>query len=382
MSVDVNYPRSTWPLTGVAAARTAPRADGIARTRLNSVDLLRGLVMVVMALDHTRDFFGAGGLNPRDVADPALFMTRWVTHFCAPIFIFLAGVSAYLYGTRGRSTAEVSRFLFTRGFWLIVLEFTLVRLGWTFGLGTEFYMMQVIWAIGASMVALSALVWLPRGAILAIAVAMIAGHNLLDGIHAADFGSAGWLWNILHEPALLSLAGDVKLRVLYPLIPWIGVMAAGYTLGPAFTLTSDERVRLFVRLGLAITAGFLVLRLSNVYGDPAPWARAGRPAAERALGAQCREVSAVAALPDDDARAGPAAARRLRARGRKAGGVDHHVRPRAAALLRGAHLPDPRVLPWSWLRWSSATRAGCSAVCRAPDPAAGASACRSSMACG
>jgi uncharacterized membrane protein len=271
MSVDVNHPRSTWPLTGVAAARTAPRADGIARTRLDSVDLLRGLVMVVMALDHTRDFFGAGGLNPRDVADPALFMTRWVTHFCAPIFIFLAGVSAYLYGTRGRSTGEVSRFLFTRGFWLIVLEFTLVRLGWTFGLGTEFYMMQVIWAIGASMVALSALVWLPRGAILAIAVAMIAGHNLLDGIHAADFGSAGWLWNILHEPALLSFASDVKLRVLYPLIPWIGVMAAGYTLGPAFTLSSDERVRLFVRLGLAVTVGFLVLRLSNVYGDPAPW---------------------------------------------------------------------------------------------------------------
>jgi uncharacterized membrane protein len=271
MSVDVNYPRTAWPLPAAVAARAVSRASGVARTRLDSVDLLRGLVMVVMALDHTRDFFGAGGLNPRDVADPALFMTRWVTHFCAPIFIFLAGVSAYLYGTRGRTTTEVSRFLFTRGFWLIVLEFTLVRLGWTFGLGTEFYMMQVIWAIGASMVALSVLVWLPRGAILLVAVAMIAGHNLLDGIHATDFGSAGWLWNILHEPALLTLAGDVKLRVLYPLIPWIGVMAAGYTLGPAFALSSDERARLFVRLGLAVTAGFLVLRLSNVYGDPAPW---------------------------------------------------------------------------------------------------------------
>ena len=162
MSVDVNYPRSTWPLTGVAAARTARRTDGIARTRIDSVDLLRGLVMVVMALDHTRDFFASSGLNPRDVADPALFLTRWVTHFCAPVFIFLAGMSAYLYGTRGRSVGEVSRFLFTRGFWLIAMEFTLVRLGWSFNFNPSFFVTQVIWAIGASMVVLAGLVYLPR----------------------------------------------------------------------------------------------------------------------------------------------------------------------------------------------------------------------------
>src|SRR5215510_5975921 len=158
MSVDVNYPRNTWPLTGVAAARTAPRADGIARTRLDSIDLLRGAVMVVMALDHTRDFFGAGGLNPRDVADPALFLTRWVTHFCAPTFILLAGMSAYLYGTRGRSTGEVSRFLLTRGLWLIAIEFTLVRLGWSFSITVPYFVAQVIWVIGASMVMLAGLV--------------------------------------------------------------------------------------------------------------------------------------------------------------------------------------------------------------------------------
>ena len=170
----------------VAASR-----DANARPRLDSIDLLRGLVMVIMALDHTRDFFGSSGMNPRDVADPALFLTRWITHFCAPIFILLAGVSAYLYGQRGRSTAELSRFLFTRGFWLMVLEFTVVRLGWTFDLGLDHFVTQVIWVIGASMVVLAGLVWLPRAAIGAIGLAMIAGHNLLDGINAADFGSAG-----------------------------------------------------------------------------------------------------------------------------------------------------------------------------------------------
>src|SRR5262247_1062558 len=126
-----------------------------ARTRLDSIDLLRGLVMVVMALDHTRDFLGAGGMNPRDVAEPALFLTRWITHFCAPVFIFLAGLSAYLYGARGRTTGQVSRFLLTRGFSLVLIEFTLVRFGWTFGSGLDVFVMQVIWVIGASMVVLA-----------------------------------------------------------------------------------------------------------------------------------------------------------------------------------------------------------------------------------
>lgn len=271
MSIDVNTLRTAWPLANAAAPKATPYTHPSVRPRLDSVDLLRGLVMVVMALDHTRDFFGAGGLNPRDVADPALFLTRWVTHFCAPIFIFLAGVSAYLYGTRGRSTGEISRFLVTRGFWLVVLEFTVVRAGWFFGVGVDFFMMQVIWAIGASMMALAGLVWLPRRAICAVAIGLIAGHNLLDGVHARDLGAAGWLWNILHEPAVLSLASGAKLRVLYPLIPWIGVMAAGYALGPVFTRPFEERVRLLVRLGAATVAGFVALRLSNLYGDPAPW---------------------------------------------------------------------------------------------------------------
>jgi uncharacterized membrane protein len=260
-------PRSPVPASG--PAHSAFRA---AARRLMAVDLLRGLVMILMALDHTRDFFGASGMSPRDVYDPALFLTRWVTHFCAPVFIFLAGMSAWLYGAGGRSTAELSRFLLTRGFWLIVLEFTVVRVGWTFSLEPTFLIAQVIWAIGVSMVALAALVHLPRWAIAAIALALIAGHNVLDGIEAASFGAAPWVWNLLHEPALLELGQSVSLFAVYPLIPWIGVMAAGYCVGPVFALDHAARRRWLLGLGIGITSGFVLLRASNLYGDPAPWA--------------------------------------------------------------------------------------------------------------
>ena len=254
-----------------ANAGTAPHVAAAARPRLDSVDLLRGLVMVIMALDHTRDFFAASGMNPRDVADPALFLTRWITHFCAPVFIFLAGMSAWLYGMRGRSTEDVSWFLFTRGLWLIVIEFTVVRLGWSFSLGFHVFVTQVIFALGASMVVLAGLVHLPRAAIAAIALAMICGHNLLDGIKATDFGPLGFVWNLLHQPGLLTVTSSTKLFVLYPLIPWVGVMAAGYALGPVLTSSPGTRTRVLLGLGSAITAGFFLLRLSNVYGDPAAW---------------------------------------------------------------------------------------------------------------
>jgi uncharacterized membrane protein len=241
------------------------------RTRINSVDLLRGLVMVVMALDHTRDFFGGSGANPRDVAEPALFLTRWITHFCAPTFILLAGVSAYLYGTRGRSTGEVSRFLLTRGLWLVLIELTVVRLGWRFNFTLDFFAFQVIWVLGASMVVLAALVYLPRWAIGAVGIAMIAGHNLLDGIPAQTFGSAAWIWNFLHQPALIKTqSGGVF--PLYSLVPWVGVMAAGYALGPVMQLEGETRRRLLIRLGAGITLGFVLLRATNLYGDPVAWA--------------------------------------------------------------------------------------------------------------
>ena len=238
--------------------------------RIVSIDVLRGLVMAVMALDHTRDFFGTSGFNPRDVMEPTLFLTRWVTHFCAPTFIFLAGLSAFLYG-RGRSTEELSRFLLIRGLWLILIDLTLIKFGWRFEVDLYRLSAGVIFVIGASMVALAALIWLPRWAIAGVSLIMIAGHNLFDGVRAEELGGASWAWHLLHEPGLVPLGHGVNLYVLYPLIPWIGVMAAGYLLGPAMQLEERTRQRVLFGLGAAVTLGFIVLRATNLYGDPAPW---------------------------------------------------------------------------------------------------------------
>src|SRR5262245_60849005 len=174
-------------LEKVAAPETgAPRAAE--QGRIVSVDLLRGLVVTLMALDHTRDFFGTGGFNPRDVTEPALFLTRWVTHLCAPTFVLLAGLSAFLYG-RGRSIAETSRFLLTRGLFLMLIDLTLIKFGWRFEFDFLRLGMGVVFVIGASIIALAALVWLPRWTIAAVALTMIAGHNLLDGISAETWGA-------------------------------------------------------------------------------------------------------------------------------------------------------------------------------------------------
>jgi uncharacterized membrane protein len=253
----------------VTVQNSASLAVG-AKGRIASIDVLRGLVMALMALDHTRDFFGTTGFNPRDVAEPALFLTRWVTHLCAPTFIFLAGLSAFLYGS-GRSVAETSRFLFVRGLWLILIDFTLIKLGWRFDLDLYRMTAGVIWVIGASMVALAALVWLPRWAIAAVALAMIAGHNLFDGVRAEQLGQGAALWHVLHQPGFVHLGDQVSVFVLYPLVPWIGVMAAGYALGPVMRREPDARQRLLLKLGAAVTLGFVLLRATNLYGDPAPW---------------------------------------------------------------------------------------------------------------
>ena len=239
-------------------------------SRIVSIDILRGLVMAIMALDHTRDFFGTSGFNPRDVMEPALFLTRWVTHFCAPTFIFLAGLSAFLYG-RGRSAVELSRFLLIRGLWLILVDLTLIKFGWRFELDLYRLTAGVIFVIGASMVALAALIWLPRWAIAGVTLIMLLGHNLFDGVRAEELGGASWAWHLLHEPGLVPLGHGVNLYVLYPLIPWIGVMAAGYLLGPVMQLEERITQRVLFGLGAAITLGFIALRSSNLYGDPAPW---------------------------------------------------------------------------------------------------------------
>ena len=251
-----------------SAGQVAVAGGGSAR--IVSVDVLRGLVMALMALDHTRDFFGSGGFNPRDVAEPALFLTRWITHICAPTFIFLAGLSAFLYG-RTRSAGELSRFLITRGIWLILIDFTLIKFGWRFEF--DFYRLGagVIFAIGASMIVLAALVWLPRWVIATVALVMIAGHNLFDGLRAEHFGALSWAWHLLHERGQVPLGERANLYVIYPLIPWAGVMTAGYGLGPVMQRAPEARQRLLFMLGAAITLGFVLLRATNLYGDPAPW---------------------------------------------------------------------------------------------------------------
>jgi uncharacterized membrane protein len=240
-------------------------------TRIVSIDVLRGLVMAVMALDHTRDFFGTGDFNPRDVAEPALFLTRWITHLCAPTFILLAGLSAFLYG-RGKTSKKLSRFLFIRGLWLILIEFTLIKFAWQFDFDLYHFTAGVIFVIGASLIVLAALIWLPRWAIACVALAMIGGHNLLDGVRAEGLGEASWAWHLLHQPGSVPFGGDAAtLYVLYPLVPWVGVMAAGYLLGPVMKLEPDSRRRLLFRLGASITLAFIILRATNLYGDPTPW---------------------------------------------------------------------------------------------------------------
>ncbi|MGI9425131.1 MAG: DUF1624 domain-containing protein [Hyphomicrobiaceae bacterium] len=256
----------TEALSAPSLGQTAIDAEKPAR--IASIDILRGLVIALMALDHTRDFFSASGFNPRDVTQPALFLTRWLTHICAPTFIFLAGLSAFLYG-RGRDTGELSRFLFVRGFWLILIDFTLIKFGWRFEFDPLRMTAGIIFAIGGSMIALAVLVWLPRWIIAGLTLVMIAGHNLLDGVRAEELGGA--VWRLLHELGPVYLGDGVSLYVLYPLVPWIGVMAAGYLLGPMMQLERQARQRVLILLGAAIALGFIVLRATNLYGDPAPW---------------------------------------------------------------------------------------------------------------
>jgi uncharacterized membrane protein len=235
---------------------------------LQAIDMLRGLVIVLMALDHVRDYFTGVRFLPLDLAhtDVALFFTRWITHYCAPIFIFLAGISAWLVGRRC-TLSQLTRFLVTRGLWLVVLEFTVLTFAWTFNLRYDFgLIMQVIWAIGVSMIVLALLARLPLAWIAAIAVVMIAGHNLLDGIAPETFGVAAPLWAVLH------VARPIPIGIVqYPLIPWVGVMALGYVMGGLFELDPARRRTLLLTLGSAMVVAFVALRLVNVYGDPHPW---------------------------------------------------------------------------------------------------------------
>jgi len=232
-----------------------------------SLDIFRGLIMVVMALDHTRDFFTNVPFEPETLAKtwPALFFTRWITHFCAPMFFLLAGTGAYLYGHR-RTPNELTRFLWTRGVWLIVLEFTIVGTAWSFQIPFGFF--GVIWALGASMILMAAIVRLPMGWIAAFAATMIFFHDLLDRVRPSPFGALAWLWDLLHNRGGVLLPFGVRQFVLFPLIPLVGVMAAGYVLGSLYTLDREHRKQWLTRLGIGMIALFVALRLTNLYGNP------------------------------------------------------------------------------------------------------------------
>jgi uncharacterized membrane protein len=234
--------------------------------------VLRGLVMIVMALDHVRDYFGTAA-NPTDVtrATAALFFTRWVTHFCAPTFFLLTGIGACLSRQR-RTTGDLARFLLTRGLWLILLELTVLRcLGYQFNADYRVTGLVILWALGWSMIVLSALVHLGPSAVLAVGSVLIVSHNLFDGITPSSLGTFGPLWLVLHAQGVLGAGRSHVFFVAYPLVPWIGVTAAGYGLGPLFSLAPAQRRRTLVVIGTVLTIAFLLLRLTNVYGDPAPW---------------------------------------------------------------------------------------------------------------
>jgi uncharacterized membrane protein len=252
--------------------------------RVNAVDLLRGLVMVIMLLDHTREFFHRDALNfdPADFTktNTLLFFTRWITHFCAPVFVFLAGTGAYLQGMRGKSKPELSRFLITRGLWLIVLELTLIRVLVWFNLDFHFlFMLQVIWVIGVGMILLAGLLYLPLRFVTVGSLAVIALHNLLDGIRVQGFPApgqplpGGWdaLWMLLHQQGMVYLTPTVYGLILYPLIPWVAVLTAGYCFGAVYQWEPARRRQFLTRLGAALLAGFVLLRALNVYGDPSRW---------------------------------------------------------------------------------------------------------------
>jgi uncharacterized membrane protein len=222
--------------------------------------------MIIMALDHVRDFVSSSAMHfrPEDLTrtTPILFFTRWITHFCAPVFMFAGGMGAFLYGQRNPG---LSRFLWSRGLWLIVLELTVMRLAFYFSFSPAYpVLLTVLWALGASMIALAVLSKVPLRVLAVLSVLTIVLHNLLDGV------TGGALWTVLHRQGAIPIGGALAM-VGYPLVPWIAVMSAGFCFGQIFLLTPEQRRRILVRTGSAMTIAFVVLRAINVYGDPSRW---------------------------------------------------------------------------------------------------------------
>lgn len=231
--------------------------------------------MIIMALDHTRDFFhiSAISFSPTDLSRTTvpLFFTRWITHYCMPVFMFTSGLGMYFFSQRDHTRGQLSRFLWTRGLWLIVLELTVMQFAYNFSFSSRYVIfLLVLWIFGICMIAMAALVYLPVRWLAALSAAVIVFHNCLDRIQAERFGSYAWIWNLLHDPGILSVAGR-SARSPYTLIPWVAVMASGFCFGAVFLLEPIRRRRIMMRLGLALTIAFIVLRSVNRYGDPFQW---------------------------------------------------------------------------------------------------------------
>jgi uncharacterized membrane protein len=241
------------------------------KSRIESLDAVKGLIILIMTLDHVRDFFHAGAFvyDPVDLerTSSMVFFTRWITHFCAPAFCFLAGVSAYLFGAR-KKTQALSVFLLKRGAWLILLELTIINFGWYFDIYYRSVDLNVIWSLGISMIFLAALVYLPTQVIMVISCIIIFGHNLLDGIHF----DGNLIWSIIHESRPFYF-GHTRIEIIYPIVPWIGVMGLGYCFGCFYNkwYDPDLRKRILKIVGLSAIGCFLLLRVTNIYGDTNKW---------------------------------------------------------------------------------------------------------------
>jgi uncharacterized membrane protein len=247
------------------------------KKRIASIDILRGIVMVVMALDHIRDYFHAPAFlyDPLDLqkTSTAIFLSRWITHYCAPVFMLLTGTSAFMVGER-KGIKALSKFLFTRGLFLVFLELTIINFAWNFNVHFPEIDFLVLWSLGISMIALSAMVYLPKKIILAIGIILVAGHNLLDNVHVSGEGLDAFGWSLLHEPGLFTYAGK-KFFVLYPIVPWIGIIALGYSLGNLYSKDIDiqQRKKILLWLGAGAVLLFIIIRFTNIYGDPVQWTR-------------------------------------------------------------------------------------------------------------
>jgi uncharacterized membrane protein len=251
------------------------------KQRVASIDLLRGAIMIIMALDHVRDYFHYSSFqyDPLNLARTSvpIFFTRWITHYCAPIFMLLAGTSAFISGQR-KTKKQLSFFLFTRGLWLVFLELVIVNFGWNFDIGFHSVLLVTIWALGISMIALAAIIYLPEKIILVVGIVLVAGHNLLDTVQVQGGQAAAFGWSLLHQPNLFSWHGETIL-IGYPVIPWIGTMTLGYCLGSLYASSFDaaKRKKLLLQIGVSAIGLFILLRCINIYGDAAHWSQQRSP---------------------------------------------------------------------------------------------------------